>query len=67
MEIHYTKHHQSYTDKLAVLIPEHKDFFRGKTIEEILSQPMAIPENIRQVVIDQGGRFANHNSNLEEA
>ena len=61
MEIHYTKHHQSYTDKLNALIPGHEKFFNGKTIEEILSKPRSIPKAIRQSVIDQGGGFANHN------
>ena len=61
MEIHYTKHHQAYTDKLNALIPGHEKFFEGKTIEEILSQPNKIPKEIRQGVIDQGGGFANHN------
>lgn len=61
MEIHYTKHHQSYTDKLNALVPGHEKFFRDKTIEEILSEPAMIPDDIRQGVIDQGGGFANHN------
>ena len=61
MEIHYTKHHQSYTDKLNALIPGHEKFFDNKTIEEILSNPKKIPKDIRQSVIDQGGGFANHN------
>jgi Fe-Mn family superoxide dismutase len=61
MEIHYTKHHQGYTDKLNALIPGNEEFFNDKTIEEILSQPNEIPEDIRQGVIDQGGGFANHN------
>ncbi|MCL1990418.1 MAG: superoxide dismutase [Defluviitaleaceae bacterium] len=61
MEIHYTKHHQAYTDKLNALIPGHERFFKGKTIEAILSEPDQIPAEIRQGVIDQGGGFANHN------
>jgi len=60
MEIHYTKHHQAYTDKLNALVPGHEAFFEGKTIEEILSQPTKIPKEIKQSVIDQGGGFANH-------
>lgn len=61
MEIHYTKHHQSYTDKLNALVVGHEKFFRDKTIEEILSEPEMIPKDIKQAVIDQGGGFANHN------
>ena len=61
MEIHYTKHHQAYTDKLNALIPGHEKFWGSKTIEEILCNPKKIPKDIRQSVIDQGGGFANHN------
>jgi len=61
MEIHHTKHHQAYLDKLNAIVADHEDFFKGKTIEEVLSQLDEIPEEIRQGVINQGGGFANHN------
>lgn len=61
MEIHYSKHHQAYTNNLNALVPGHEAFFDDKTIEEILSNVEAIPEDIRQAVINQGGGYANHN------
>jgi len=61
MEIHHTKHHQAYLDKLNAVVADHEDFFKGKTIEEVLSQLDEIPEEIRQAVINQGGGYANHN------
>lgn len=61
MEIHYTKHHQTYTNNLNALVKGHEEFFDGKTIEEILSDVEAIPADIRQGVINQGGGYANHN------
>lgn len=61
MEIHYTKHHQAYTNNLNALVPLHEDFFANKSIEEILSDVESIPANIRQGVINQGGGYANHN------
>lgn len=61
MEIHYTKHHQTYTNNLNALVSGHESFFDDKTIEEILSHVEAIPEDIRQGVINQGGGYANHN------
>lgn len=61
MEIHYSKHHQAYTNNLNALVPGHEAFFDDKTIEEILSNVEAIPEDIRQGVINQGGGYANHN------
>lgn len=61
MEIHYSKHHQAYTNNLNALVPGHEAFFDDKTIEEILSNVESIPEDIRQGVINQGGGYANHN------
>lgn len=61
MEIHYTKHHQAYTNNLNSLVKGYEEFFEGKTIEEILSDVEAIPADIRQGVINQGGGYANHN------
>lgn len=53
MEIHHTKHHQGYTDKLNAALKEVN--ISGKTIEEILSManlPIAIQNN--------GGGYYNH-------
>jgi Fe-Mn family superoxide dismutase len=53
MEIHHTKHHQGYTDKLNAALKEAA--ISGKTIEEILSMeplPVAIRNN--------GGGYYNH-------
>jgi len=61
LEIHYSKHHQTYTNNLNGLIAGHESFFNGKTIEEILTNVDAIPAAIRQGVINQGGGYANHN------
>ncbi|MBP7700438.1 superoxide dismutase [Candidatus Woesebacteria bacterium] len=59
MEIHYTKHHQAYTDKLNAAL-EGQENLLGKTIEELLSNLEAIPESIRPAVINNGGGFYNH-------
>jgi len=61
MEIHYSKHHQTYINNLNGLVKGHESFFAGKTIEDILSDIEAVPEAIRQGVINQGGGYANHN------
>ena len=47
MEIHYTKHHQAYIDKLnaALLGTE----FDGMKLEEVLMDLDAIPEKIRDL------------------
>lgn len=61
LEIHYTKHHKAYLDKLNALVKRYPSFFEGKTIEDVLSHPDEIPADIRQEVINQGGGYANHN------
>ena len=61
VEIHYTKHHKAYLDKLNALVKRYPSFFEGKTIEDVLSHPDEIPADIRQEVINQGGGYANHN------
>lgn len=59
MEIHYTKHHQGYTDKLNAAL-EGQDELLSMTIEEILSNLDAVPGSIRQAVINNGGGYHNH-------
>lgn len=54
MEIHYTKHHQGYTDKLNAALKEYN--ISGKTIEEILSM-----ENLPTAIRNNGGGYYNHN------
>ncbi len=61
VEIHYTKHHKAYLDKLNALVKRYPSFFEGKTIEDVLSHPDEIPADMRQEVINQGGGYANHN------
>ncbi len=54
MEIHYTKHHQGYTDKLnsALQDSEHEE----KSIEELFSQVSKLSSAIR----NNGGGYYNH-------
>ncbi|TLP73004.1 superoxide dismutase [Maribacter sp. ACAM166] len=53
MEIHYTKHHQGYTDKLNGALKETN--ISGKTIEEILSM-----DNLSDAIRNNGGGYFNH-------
>ncbi|MEI6731529.1 MAG: superoxide dismutase [archaeon] len=59
MEIHYTKHHQTYVDKLNAALDKHPELF-GKKVEELLKNVNSIPEDIRQAVKNHGGGHANH-------
>lgn len=53
MEIHHTKHHQGYTDKLNAALKEAN--ISGKTIEEILSM-----DNLPTAIRNNGGGYYNH-------
>lgn len=59
MEIHFTKHHQTYVDKLNVALDKHPELY-GKKVEELLKNINSIPEDIRQAVKNHGGGHANH-------
>ena len=49
MEIHHTKHHQGYVNKLNDAISGTP--LEGKSIEEVVSSLSEVPENIRGVVV----------------
>lgn len=60
MEIHHSKHHQGYTNKLNAAIEKHPDL-QSKSARELLENLGAIPEDIRTAVRNSGGGFKNHN------
>ncbi len=59
MEIHHDKHHQAYINNLNGAIEKHPEL-AGKTIEELLKDLNAIPDDIRTVVRNNGGGHYNH-------
>ena len=59
MEIHHDKHHATYVEKLNAALEGHADL-KDKTIEELLSDLAAVPEDIRAAVQNNGGGHANH-------
>ena len=59
MEIHYAKHHQAYVDKLNEAIAKHLEI-ADKTLEDLLRNLLAIPEDIRGAVKNHGGGHYNH-------
>jgi len=58
MEIHHSKHHAGYTKKLNAAI-EWTDL-ADKTIEELLSDPDSLPEDLRQNICNNGWGYYNH-------
>lgn len=58
MEIHHTKHHQAYINNVNTAIAGTD--LEQKTVEDLISNLAAVPENIRGVVRNHGGGHANH-------
>jgi Fe-Mn family superoxide dismutase len=59
MEIHHTKHHQTYITNLNNALKDHTNL-QGKTIEDLIAHLDAVPETIRTAVRNNGGGHANH-------
>ncbi len=59
MEIHYTKHHQAYVDKLNKALEQLPEI-KESPLEEILNNLSSIPESARQAVKNNGGGHWNH-------
>lgn len=58
MEIHHTKHHQAYIDKLNAALKGH--LVGNPSIEELVAVIHKLPEEIRTAVRNHGGGHANH-------
>lgn len=59
MNIHHTKHHNTYVTNLNKALEGHADL-QGKSLEELISNLDAVPESIRTAVRNNGGGHANH-------
>ena len=59
MELHHTKHHQTYVDKLNEALAKHPEI-ADKPLEELLGNLNAVPEDIRTAVRNHGGGHLNH-------
>ncbi len=59
MEIHHTKHHQTYVDKLNAALEGHEDL-QNKSVEDLLRHLESVPEGIRPAVRNHGGGHFNH-------
>jgi len=59
MEIHHTKHHQAYVDKLNAAMEKWPEGQKME-LEEILKNIDAVPEAIRTTVRNHGGGHYNH-------
>ena len=59
MEIHHTRHHQTYIDKLNAALEGHDDL-QSHSVEDLVKTLDNVPEQIRTAVRNHGGGHANH-------
>ncbi len=60
VEIHYSKHHQTYCDKLNVALENHPALSEKK-VEELLVDLDSMPKDIQVAIRNFGGGYVNHN------
>jgi Fe-Mn family superoxide dismutase len=60
MEIHYTKHHQTYCNNLNAAIEKHPDLF-SKSLEYLVTNYDQLPDDIKTTVRNNAGGVYNHN------
>ncbi len=58
MEIHHTKHHNGYVSKVNDAISGTD--FESKSVNDLIADLAAVPENIRTAVRNNGGGHSNH-------
>src|SRR6185503_14995375 len=61
MELHYTKHHQAYIDKLNAALEKYPDL-QGRPVDELLRNlnEMQINDADRELIRNHGGGHFNH-------
>ena len=59
MEIHHGKHHNAYVTNLNAAIAGKADL-EAKSVEELIADLSAVPEDIRGAVRNNGGGHVNH-------
>src|SRR6187397_1497010 len=59
MQIHHGKHHAAYVNNLNAALEKHPDL-AAKSVEDLIKNLSAVPEDIRTAVRNNGGGHANH-------
>ncbi len=59
MHLHHDKHHNTYVTNLNAAVEKHPELGE-KSVEELIADLSAIPEDIRTAVRNNGGGHANH-------
>jgi len=60
MEIHHTKHHQTYTTKLNDALGKCGSDIQNKDIVDILSDLNQVPQELKSAINFNGGGYDNH-------
>ncbi|MBC8046623.1 MAG: superoxide dismutase [Fimbriimonadaceae bacterium] len=59
MQIHYSKHHQTYVTKLNEAIEKTPEL-QGKSLKDLIMNINAAPESVRTAIRNHGGGHYNH-------
>ena len=59
MHLHHDKHHQAYITNVNAALANHPDL-AAKSVDDLIKDLNAIPEDIRGVVRNNGGGHSNH-------
>ena len=59
MEIHHSKHHNAYVSNLNAALAKYPEL-AGKSLEELVSNPASLPEDVQTAVRNNGGGHFNH-------
>ncbi|MFO0781400.1 MAG: superoxide dismutase [Candidatus Saccharimonadales bacterium] len=59
MELHHSKHHQTYVDKLNAALEKAPELAE-KDLTELLGNIDSLPENVRSAIRNHGGGHYNH-------
>lgn len=60
MEIHYTKHHQTYTNNLNAALEKCPEEIQNMDIVDILKDLNSLPADVNGAINFNGGGFDNH-------
>jgi len=59
MEIHHTKHHQTYINNVNGVLEKHPDL-AAKSVDDLIANLQAVPQEIAGAVRNNGGGHSNH-------
>src|SRR6202044_623217 len=59
MHLHHEKHHQTYVNNVNAALEKHPQL-AAKSVDDLIKDLNAVPEDIRAVVRNNGGGHSNH-------